>query len=416
MLPLGILVAHTDFPGAGDLAFNRQIALLCNSKFEIPGDRKHERQNGQRKSRGDVVLICKKRSRCERIKSLLIWKVEHVRQLIQSALEKRRAIQIGRAVQRISGDTGATSRVSRRRRSQRKHSASRRAASRGDQLNRAAAIRGRGIKRYCQQWVIIEQAESRSYHGLSVALGVPRDAEARSHVVVVARNSFLNAKRFFCRSVERIQRRKQRRDFHVVAYSVVESQVPIRAPAVLKKEPDREIIERLVRLADALNISSGNSQTVGLQAGGSEELDDLTGWQSHGVGKRAVRHRGSRKTAEIDDAAIIQLEDLRLAGTQLDQVVIPTHLEGVISADQTHMVCEFEAPLDAVHRRVRLASEVGEARNVHADIASARQLGKSKMQAAASHLCPELVEAGGAQYRVVLEDDVEVSRLIQARA
>src|SRR5690348_9730509 len=220
MLSLCVLVAHTDFPGACDLAFNRQIGLLRNSKFEIPGDRKDERQDGQRKSRSDVILICKKRTSRERIKSLLIWKVEHVRQLIQSALEKRRAIQIGRAVQRISGDTGATSRVSSRGRSQRKHSASGRAPSRGDQLNRAATIRGRGIKGYCQQWVIVEQAESRSYHGLSVALGVPRDAEARSHVVIVPRNSFLNAKRFFRRSVERIQRRKQRRDFHVVTHSV----------------------------------------------------------------------------------------------------------------------------------------------------------------------------------------------------
>ena len=48
--------------------------------------------------------------------------------------------------------------------------------------------------------------------------------------MIIARNSLHHAQRFFRGGIERIQRRKQRRNFHVVPQSIVDSKVLVGAP------------------------------------------------------------------------------------------------------------------------------------------------------------------------------------------
>src|SRR5579859_4653830 len=271
--------------------------------------------------------------------------------------------------------------------------------------------------------MVIEQAESGPDHHLSIALRVPCNPKPRSHVVIVPWNSLCHAQCFFRRRVERVQRRKQRRDFHVVPHSIVDGHVPVCPPTVLKEQPDRKIVEWLVRLPDALNVRRRYPQSVRLQSCGSRKREFASGACSivAGAGCRAVaimecvvRHRGCCESAEVDHTAVIQLEYLRLPGSQLNQVVVPAHLECVISADQAHVIREFESPLDAVHCRVRLAPKVRETGNVHADVASARKLGESEMQSTPRYLGSEFVKPCGAQNGVMLEHDVEVPRLVYA--
>src|ERR1700680_5061877 len=57
----GVLIADADFPGAGDFSLNRKIALLGVGELEIFRDRKSERQDGKRESRGQIILIGEER-------------------------------------------------------------------------------------------------------------------------------------------------------------------------------------------------------------------------------------------------------------------------------------------------------------------------------------------------------------------
>src|SRR5207237_1291060 len=101
---------------------------------------------------------------------------------------------------------------------------------------------------------------------------------------------------------------------------------------------------------------------------------------------------GRSQAAKVYVAAKIKLENLRLRGAELHEIVVSTELESVLAADNGDMIGEFGAALDAVDRRVRLTSEIGEAGNVHTDIAAAGKLGKTKVQAAAGKLRAALVE------------------------
>ena len=96
------LVTEAEFPGAGDFTLDGEIRLVRVAVDEVLPQRKCERQNGQRESRAQVILIGKERTGGERIKALLVRKIEHAGQLVQDALENRGAIQIGGLVQTVA--------------------------------------------------------------------------------------------------------------------------------------------------------------------------------------------------------------------------------------------------------------------------------------------------------------------------
>ena len=103
---------------------------------------------------------------------------------------------------------------------------------------------------------------------------------------------------------------------------------------------------------------------------------------------------------------------MRLFRAQLDEVVIAADLERMAAADQRHMVCEFEAPFDAIHCRVRFAPEIGEPGDIDADIGATGELRKAEVQPAPRDLRAEFVERLVADNGVMLEGDIQVPRLV----
>src|ERR1700682_2445415 len=119
--------------------------------------------------------------------------------------------------------------------------------------------------------MIVEKSVACSNDGFTVALGIPRQPETWRDVIVIARNTLDYAERFFRGCVNGRCRREQRRNFQVVANSIIQSEIAFYAPAVLREKRERQIVERLIGSADPLNISSGDAQTIGLQRSSSGE-------------------------------------------------------------------------------------------------------------------------------------------------
>src|SRR5215467_8415884 len=118
----------------------------------------------------------------------------------------------------------------------------------------------------------------------------------------------------------------------------------------------------------------------------------------------AIKQKSARgETAEVDDAAEVKFENLRLLRAQLNQIVVASDFEGVAAANERDMVGKLESPLDAVDRGVWLAAKISVTRDVHGDLIAARLLRKPKVQASPRNLCPKLVEGLVADDGVVLE-------------
>ena len=116
-----------------------------------------------------------------------------------------------------------------------------------------------------QQRVIVEESVSCANDGLAVIGDVPGKAEARRNVIRVAREALLHAEpvlkslEICCREAdagERIVKRNWRdgvRQFHVVTHTVVEREISPNFPGVLREEGYRAILDRALRIAEALN-------------------------------------------------------------------------------------------------------------------------------------------------------------------
>ena len=91
---------------------------------------------------------------------------------------------------------------------------------------------------------------------------------------------------------------------------------------------------------------------------------------------------------------------------QLNHVDITTHLERVMAAHERDVVGEFNPALDAVHGRVGFAAEIGESRDVHGDLVTARLLRETKVQPTAGDLGAEFIDGpiadGGVCWKVKL--------------
>ncbi len=186
--------------------------------------------------------------------------------------------------------------------------------------------RTRAVFRRCQEGeresrVVVEKSVAGADDGLTVAPGIPRNANARGHVVGVNRNAFLDAKRLFGCRVGWSASRKGGLPSDVVAHAVIEREFLIYFPAILREDAEQLIVERSIRLADALVENRGQTQAVRLN--GSEARN----------GERSYLRReaeGTRtQTSEVIHAAVVQRKNLRRRGLQLNKVEVTTELERV---------------------------------------------------------------------------------------
>src|SRR4029077_4545702 len=193
-------------------------------------------------------------------------------------------------------------------------------------------------------------------------------------------------------------------------------------PGVLREEAERNVVERSVGSADALDVGGGNAESVSLQRSGAGNHEFSTGAGAivRTAGKAdAIRQaeRGSGERAEVGDAAEVQFEDLlSTGGAQQDDVDIGAEFEGVAPFRPGDVVGELETLLHAVDRGVRLAAEVRVAGNIDAQFRAAGKIREAEMVAAASELETEFIEDCVAGDGGVLERFVDIVQPVHAHA
>src|SRR5258708_2742464 len=247
--------------------------------------------------------------------------------------------------------------------------------------------------------MVVKEAVAGADDGFAIALWIPSESDSRRNIVVVAGDALDDAELLCGGGVNGGGGSKERADFEVVANAVVQGELAGGAPGVLGKDPEGKIVKGSVGRADALNIGLRDADAIGLRAGDS--------------GQTAAEEGNAAKVAAT---AEIELEDLLLLGTQLNEIGIRTELESVTTAGDGDVVGELEAALDAIDRRVRFAAKVAEARDVHGDVGAARKIGEADMNTAPGVLKAKFVEGGVTEDGVVLKSDIEVAGLVQANA
>src|SRR5215469_10361931 len=243
--------------------------------------------------------------------------------------------------------------------------------------------------------MIIKQTVTGAHNGFAVANGIPSQPDSRRDVVVIAGDALKHAQGLLGGRVCRRRRREQRREFQVVAHTVIEREFPGHAPGILCKQGDGDIVEGLIGCADALNIFRRYSEAIRLQA-------------VEGGGRRGK----NRKGAERGDTPEIQFEDLLFGRTQLNEVEVGPDLEGMPSVRDGANVRELITALDTIDRRIGLAAEVSVAGNVDAEVAASLKRGESEVQAAARKLEAKFVEGRVAEDGIVLKNDVDVAIVV----
>src|SRR5260370_5120497 len=107
--------------------------------------------------------------------------------------------------------------------------------------------------------MVVEKSEASADDGFAAARGIKGQAEARSNVVVVARNAFDHAESFFSGGIDRSRGREERTEFDVIADAVIERELAIHFPLVLREKSHGNVIEGLLGISDALDVSGGNA-------------------------------------------------------------------------------------------------------------------------------------------------------------
>src|ERR1700690_1905213 len=117
-----------------------------------------------------------------------------------------------------------------------------------------------------EQGVIVEHAEGCADYSFPIALGIPCDAQARLNVVAIGLNAFLDSQELVSglSGIREPRRRgKRRREFHVIAHSIIESEIVAHPPGILPKQAQSLIGKRVGRIAETLHESVRHAKTVG---------------------------------------------------------------------------------------------------------------------------------------------------------
>src|SRR5581483_875812 len=257
-----------------------------------------------------------------------------------------------------------------------------------DELHGLGRIRSIAEEVEAEQRVIVEHAVGGADHVLAIALGIPSDADARLEIVLVGLNAFLDSELVVSGGGKTSRRRKLRRNFHVVADAVVERQLVAESPGILKVETKRHVLERIARVAGALNQSARYAETIGLDGGEARETSGA-GWEAESVGTQA---------AEGINAAVVDRE----CGVHRDVVHVGAELEVVPPVSDREVVGELVALFDALDKRVGFTAEVSEAGDVDGDVRSSGRTRVEILQSATGVLEPEFINLIAAENPGVL--------------
>src|SRR5215471_13679032 len=99
----------------------------------------------------------------------------------------------------------------------------------------------------------------------------------------------------------------------------------------------------------------------------------------------------------------------------MNQVGVGTEFEGVAAFRPGEVVCDLEAALDAVLSREGLAAKEGKSSDVDGGVAAAGKIGEAVVEAPARELETKFIEEIILERSGVLENGVEIARLLVRR-
>ena len=172
-------------------------------------------------------------------------------------------------------------------------------------------------------------------------------------------------------------------------------------PGVLREPGERSVLERAVRVAEALYEVAGEAYAVLLH--GRE------------VGRRDAANRGERgersgrDAAEVEEAGEVQLE----VGGDADEVCVPAELHRVVACDPANVVGVLIAILRAYDGREKFATDEGYAGDV---VGRALPVLRGEGCAALRELEARLVDDRVRERRGQRRDERRVAQRLSARA
>src|SRR5208283_4386592 len=338
------VVRQIEVEAIAKVAFDAEIGLLRIGVDEVLGLRITEGLRDQRKERRgiQVVLIKKLRLReIYRLESLLVGQVANVRVarggqrrrtpgLIHQALENREGIQIGWISCAVAKSRSAEC-----------------------QLAAGGTVGSVSQEIKSEQGMVVKRSVRCAHHRLPVSLGIPRQPYARLDVSLGGLNSLLQTQEVVSSLRQRRYRPERGRNFDVVAGTVIQSQLRARAPGVLPECRNRNVVERVIGIAQALHKVARQAGAVGLNRGKNRE------WISRN--RRNETQLGGGETSEIIVPPVVDGE----GGGERQVIDIDAELGVVASDGPGKVVGELIALFDALNEGIRLPAEVGKARNVH---------------------------------------------------
>src|SRR5437773_2255826 len=352
------------------VALECEVGLVRVRILKALGVGESEGLDGQRYPRCQVILIHPDRLRARRgIETLFIRQIgKRRRQTPEQSLKRVAGIQRTAGVGR-SGEK--------------------------NDLGRLRAVGNVGDKCQTQQGMVIEHSIRRPYDSLAVFCWIPGDADARSNIVGVSRNSLSDAQKILPLSRHRIQRTELRCQLHVVTNAVVQSQIRSDSPAVLEKRTERCIGEPIMRIANALNKVRGNPGSI-----------RLYGAQAR---KRSRELQvGGGDAAEVIDAAKIHGEICR----DRQEISVAAEFEAVASNRPGEIVGDLITLFRAPHKRKWLAAKKCKSGDVYGDVPAARSTRKSIQKSAACIVETEFVDLVVADCPLVLSGQGPVVKIL----
>src|ERR1700683_71801 len=194
--------------------------------------------------------------------------------------------------------------------------------------------------------MVVKEAIACTNYGLAITPRIPGNAYARSNVIRVGWNSLDHAKRFLSSSIDRRARSEGWQPFDIVPNSIVNGELAVHLPTILRKHTQSLVVERAIRLADPLVENRRDTESVCLYRTETRETCE------------SGRQRTRRERSEIEDAAVIQGENLRFRRTQLYQVRIGAKFDSMRSLRPRKVIRKLETPLNSVLGGKRFATQV----------------------------------------------------------
>src|SRR5215469_6175615 len=112
--------------------------------------------------------------------------------------------------------------------------------------------------------MVVEHSVRSSDDRLAIPGRIHGHTDARLNIVRIGLDALLQSKDSVRGKRQSLWGFEFRRNLHVVAHTVIQSDLRTDAPRVLPEGANRNVVEGIAGAADALNEISGQSRTVGL--------------------------------------------------------------------------------------------------------------------------------------------------------